>query len=61
MNYSAARLPLQVFPTHFSHDQAIAMQHNPRAIADQAYGSRMGAIIPEPMMAGTSGAKDCLR
>lgn len=41
MNYSAARL-LQVFPTHFSHDQAIAMQHNPRAIADQAYGHRMG-------------------
>lgn len=41
MNYSAARL-LQVFPTHFTHDQAIAMQHNPRLIADQAYGSRMG-------------------
>jgi putative chitinase len=33
---------LQVFPTHFTHDQAIAMQHNPRVIADQAYGSRMG-------------------
>lgn len=41
MNYSAARL-LQVFPTHFTHDQAVAMQHNPRLIADQAYGSRMG-------------------
>lgn len=41
MNYSAARL-LQVFPTHFTHDQAIAMQHQPRLIADQAYGSRMG-------------------
>jgi len=41
MNYSAARL-LEVFPTHFTHEQAIAMQHNPRAIADQAYGSRMG-------------------
>lgn len=41
MNYSAGRL-LQVFPTHFSHDQAIALQHNPRAIADQAYGGRMG-------------------
>src|SRR5690348_9622634 len=41
MNYSAARL-LQVFPTHFSHDQAISMAHNPRLIADQAYGGRMG-------------------
>ena len=41
MNYSAARL-LQVFPLHFTYAQAIAMQHNPRAIADQAYGSRMG-------------------
>jgi putative chitinase len=41
MNYTAARL-LQVFPTHFNHDQAIAMAHQPRLIADQAYGSRMG-------------------
>lgn len=41
MNYSAARL-LQVFPTHFTTAQAYAMQHNPMAIADQAYGSRMG-------------------
>ena len=41
MNYSAARL-LQVFPTHFTPAQAIAMQHQPRLIADQAYGSRMG-------------------
>jgi putative chitinase len=41
MNYSAARL-LQVFPSHFTNAQAIAMQHNPRLIADQAYGSRMG-------------------
>lgn len=41
MNYSAARL-LEVFPTHFTHDQAIALQHQPRLIADQAYGSRMG-------------------
>jgi putative chitinase len=41
MNYSAARL-LQVFPTHFTTAQAYAMQHNPRLIADQAYGSRMG-------------------
>ena len=41
MNYSAARL-LQVFPTHFTHDQAIALQHQPRLIADQAYNGRMG-------------------
>lgn len=41
MNYSAARL-LQVFPSHFTTAQAIAMQHQPRLIADQAYGSRMG-------------------
>jgi putative chitinase len=41
MNYSAARL-LQVFPTHFTTAQAVAMQHQPRLIADQAYGSRMG-------------------
>jgi len=41
MNYSAGRL-LQVFPSHFTTAQAIAMQHNPRLIADQAYGSRMG-------------------
>lgn len=41
MNYSAARL-LQVFPTHFTYSQAISMQHQPRQIADQAYGSRMG-------------------
>jgi putative chitinase len=41
MNYSASRL-LQVFPTHFTTAQAIAMQHNARLIADRAYGSRMG-------------------
>lgn len=41
MNYSAARL-LQVFPTHFTPAQAIAMQHQPRLIADQAYNGRMG-------------------
>jgi putative chitinase len=41
MNYSAGRL-LQVFPSHFTTSQASEMQHNPRAIADQAYGSRMG-------------------
>lgn len=41
MNYSAAGL-LHTFPTHFTHDQAIAMQHHPRLIADQAYNGRMG-------------------
>lgn len=41
MNYSAARL-LEVFPSHFTHAQAIAMQHQPRLIADQAYGGRNG-------------------
>ena len=41
MNYSAARL-LEVFPTHFNHAQAIAMAHQPRLIADQAYNGRMG-------------------
>jgi putative chitinase len=45
MNYSAGRL-LAVFPAHFSHDQAIALQHNPRAIADHAYGGRMGNREP---------------
>jgi putative chitinase len=41
MNYSAGRL-LQVFPSHFSHSDALALQHQPRLIADRAYGSRMG-------------------
>jgi putative chitinase len=45
MNYSAGRL-LAVFPTHFTHEQAIALQHNPRAIADHAYGGRMGNLAP---------------
>lgn len=45
MNYSASRL-LQVFPTHFTPAQAIAMQHQPRLIADQAYGGRMGNAKP---------------
>lgn len=45
MNYSAARL-LQVFPSHFTYAQAMAMQHNPRLIADQAYGGRMGNALP---------------
>ena len=41
MNYSAARL-LQVFPSHFSYGQAASLAHNPRLIADKAYGGRMG-------------------
>lgn len=41
MNYTAARL-LQIFPTHFTHNEALALQHQPRLIADQAYGGRMG-------------------
>lgn len=41
MDYSAGRL-LEVFPTHFNHDQAIEMQHQPRLIADRAYDGRMG-------------------
>lgn len=45
MNYSAARL-WQVFPTHFTPAQAIAMQHQPRLIADQAYGGRNGNAKP---------------
>lgn len=45
MNYSAARL-LEVFPSHFSHRQAIQYQHNPRLVADHAYGGRMGNAPP---------------
>jgi putative chitinase len=45
MNYSAARL-LKVFPRHFTHAQAIAMQHQPRLIADQAYDARNGNAPP---------------
>lgn len=45
MNYSAGRL-LHIFPAHFSHGQAITMQHDPRAIADMAYGGRMGNARP---------------
>lgn len=45
MNYSAARL-LEVFPSHFTHEQAILYQHNPRQIADHAYGGRMGNDLP---------------
>jgi putative chitinase len=45
MNYSAGRL-LQVFPTHFSASMAARYAHNPRAIADIAYGGRMGNHPP---------------
>ena len=44
MNYSAARL-LTIFPTHFSRSRALALQHQPRRIADQAYEGRMGNRI----------------
>jgi putative chitinase len=45
MNYTAVRL-LQVFPTHFTRAQAIELQHQPRLIADRAYGGRMGNAPP---------------
>lgn len=45
MNYSAGRL-LQVFPTHFTYAEATALQHQPRLIADKAYGGRMGNAPP---------------
>lgn len=41
LNYRAAQL-LKQWPRHFTNDQAMQMQHNPRAIADQAYNGRMG-------------------
>lgn len=41
MNYSAAGL-LHTFPTHFTPAQAVQLQHQPRLIADRAYGGRMG-------------------
>jgi putative chitinase len=41
MNYTASRL-LQVFPTHFSSSSAANAAHNPRRVADIAYGGRMG-------------------
>jgi putative chitinase len=45
MNYSAQRL-LQVFPTHFTPSMAARYAHHPRAIADVAYGGRMGNAPP---------------
>ena len=45
MNYSAAGL-LRTFPTHFTPAEAVALQHQPRLIADKAYGGRMGNAPP---------------
>lgn len=44
-NYSAQRL-LQVFPTHFTPAMAARAAHNPRMVADIAYGGRMGNAPP---------------
>ena len=45
MNYSAARLR-EVFPSHFSASMAANYAHNPRMVADIAYGGRMGNKPP---------------
>jgi putative chitinase len=41
LNYRAAQLYSQ-WPIHFTMAQALQMQHNPIAIANQAYNGRMG-------------------
>ena len=41
LNYRAAQLHSQ-WPSHFSIELAEQLQHNPRAIANQAYNGRMG-------------------
>jgi putative chitinase len=41
LNYRAPQLHAQ-WPIHFTMDQALAMQHQPRLIANQAYNGRMG-------------------
>ncbi len=41
LNYRAEQLHRQ-WPSHFTEAQALAMQHQPRLIADQAYNGRMG-------------------
>ena len=41
LNYRAAQLHSQ-WPSHFSIELALELQHNPRAIANQAYNGRMG-------------------
>jgi putative chitinase len=45
LNYTAVRLR-QVFPTHFTASMAQNAAHNPRRIADIAYGGRMGNARP---------------
>jgi putative chitinase len=45
MNYSEAGL-LKTFPTHFTGSMAERYAHNPRMIADVAYGGRMGNAPP---------------
>jgi putative chitinase len=45
MNYSADGL-LNTFPTHFTPAMAARCAHNPRMIADIAYGGRMGNAPP---------------
>jgi putative chitinase len=45
MNYTAERL-LQVFPRHFTPSLAAQAAHNPRMVADIAYGGRMGNAPP---------------
>lgn len=45
LNYSEAGL-LKTFPTHFTGSMAARLAHNPRMIADVAYGGRMGNAPP---------------
>ena len=45
MNYSAEGL-LRIFPLHFTSEMAQRFAHNPRMIADIAYGGRMGNAPP---------------
>ncbi len=45
LNYSADRL-LEVFPSHFTPEQARECQHKAAAIGNRAYGGRLGNIHP---------------
>jgi putative chitinase len=45
LNYSEQGL-LNTFPSHFTGDMAARYAHNPRMIADVAYGGRMGNAPP---------------
>ena len=45
LDYSATRL-LQIFPLHFNETSARTAAHKPEAIANKAYGSRMGNSLP---------------